>query len=101
MSQWSTQSLTEMSARYLPVGKGRPARKADNLTAICETTVYKTWEPLRLTPLWASTACYRINFTLVLLYYYNLSEIFANVLKVVAICKHVNVIKECFNLCIA
>jgi hypothetical protein len=32
----STQSLTEMSTRNLPGGKGRPARKADNLTSICE-----------------------------------------------------------------
>jgi hypothetical protein len=29
--------------------KGRPARKAENLTAICERTVYKMWEPRRLT----------------------------------------------------
>jgi hypothetical protein len=36
MSRVSTQPLTEMSTRNLPGGKGRPARKADNLTAICE-----------------------------------------------------------------
>jgi hypothetical protein len=35
----STQPLTEMSTRNLPGGKGRPARKADNLTAICEPIV--------------------------------------------------------------
>jgi hypothetical protein len=34
-----TQSLTEMSTKNLPGGKGRPARKADNLTAICEPIV--------------------------------------------------------------
>jgi hypothetical protein len=34
-----THSLTEMSTRDLPVGKGRLVRKADNLTAICELTV--------------------------------------------------------------
>jgi hypothetical protein len=34
--QGSTQPLTEMSTRNVPGGKGRPARKADNLTAICE-----------------------------------------------------------------
>jgi hypothetical protein len=34
-----TQPLTEMSTRDLPGGKGLPARKADNLTAICEPTV--------------------------------------------------------------
>jgi hypothetical protein len=59
----STQPLTEMSIRNVPGGKGRPARKADNLTAICEPTVYKMWEPRRLTALWASTACYRDSFT--------------------------------------
>jgi hypothetical protein len=39
MALGSTQPLTEMSTRNLPGGKGRPARKADNLTAICEPTV--------------------------------------------------------------
>jgi hypothetical protein len=34
-----TQPLTEMSTRNLPGGKGRPARGADNLTAICEPIV--------------------------------------------------------------
>jgi hypothetical protein len=32
----STQILTEMSTRNLLACKGRPARKADNLTVICE-----------------------------------------------------------------
>jgi hypothetical protein len=41
--------LTEMSTRSFPGGKGRPALKADNLTAICEPIVYKMWEPRRLT----------------------------------------------------
>jgi hypothetical protein len=35
----SIQPLTEMSTTYLPVGKGLPALKADNLTSICETIV--------------------------------------------------------------
>jgi hypothetical protein len=35
----STQPLTEMSTRNIPGSKGLPARKADNLTAICESTV--------------------------------------------------------------
>jgi hypothetical protein len=35
----STQPLREMSTRNLPGGKGRPARKADNFTAICEPNV--------------------------------------------------------------
>jgi hypothetical protein len=34
MALVSTQPLTEMSTMNLPGGKGRPARKADNLTAI-------------------------------------------------------------------
>jgi hypothetical protein len=34
-----TQPLTEMSASILPGDKGRPARKADILTAICEPFV--------------------------------------------------------------
>jgi hypothetical protein len=37
----STQPLTEMSTRNISGIEGRPARKADNLTAICEPTVYK------------------------------------------------------------
>jgi hypothetical protein len=39
MALVSTEPLTEMSTRNLPDGKGRPARNADNLTAICETIV--------------------------------------------------------------
>jgi hypothetical protein len=40
MALGSTQPLTGMSTRNLPEGgKGRPARKADNLTAICEPIV--------------------------------------------------------------
>jgi hypothetical protein len=35
MALGSTQSLTEMSTRNFPGGKGRPVRKADNLAAIC------------------------------------------------------------------
>jgi hypothetical protein len=35
----STQRLTEMSTRNLPEGKRRAARKAANLTAICEPIV--------------------------------------------------------------
>jgi hypothetical protein len=62
MALGSTQPLTQMSMRNFPVGKGRLARKADNLTAICEMTVYKMWEPRRLTTLWASTACHKDSF---------------------------------------
>jgi hypothetical protein len=35
MALGSTQPLTEMGTRNLPGGKGRPAREAGNLTAIC------------------------------------------------------------------
>jgi hypothetical protein len=39
MSLGSTQPLTEMSAKNLLEGKGRPARGADKITAICELIV--------------------------------------------------------------
>jgi hypothetical protein len=39
MAQGTTQPLKEMSTRDLPGGKGRPVRKADNFTAICEPIV--------------------------------------------------------------
>jgi hypothetical protein len=39
MALMATQSVTQMSTRDLPGGKGRRARKADNLTAICEPIV--------------------------------------------------------------
>jgi hypothetical protein len=35
----STQPLTEMNTRNLPGGKKRPARRADNRTAIYELSV--------------------------------------------------------------
>jgi hypothetical protein len=53
-----TQPLTEMSTRNLPGAKGRPVRKADNFTAICEPMgALMSHNPL------ASTACYRDSFT--------------------------------------
>jgi hypothetical protein len=39
MALGSTQSLTEMSTKNIVGGEGRPERKADNLTAICEPIV--------------------------------------------------------------
>jgi hypothetical protein len=57
-----TQPVTEMSIKNLPGCKGRPARKADNLTAICEQIFWKM-EPRRLTTPWAPAACYRDSFT--------------------------------------
>jgi hypothetical protein len=68
MALGSTQPVTEMSTRNVPGGKERSARKADNLTAICEPIVYKMWEPRRLTTLWAFTACYRDSFTCIFLF---------------------------------
>jgi hypothetical protein len=41
MALGSTQPVTEMSTRNLPGSKGRPARKTDNLTAICEPIVWR------------------------------------------------------------
>jgi hypothetical protein len=41
MALGSTQPLTEMSTRNLPGGRKRPARRADNLTAIFEATAYR------------------------------------------------------------
>jgi hypothetical protein len=39
MAMGLTQPLPEMSTKNLPGGKGRPARMADNLTAICEPII--------------------------------------------------------------
>jgi hypothetical protein len=64
MALGSTQPLAEINTRNLPVGKGWPVRTADNHTTICETTVWKMWEPRRLTILQASTVCYRDSFTI-------------------------------------
>jgi hypothetical protein len=42
MAPGSTQPLTEISTKNIPGGgKVQPAHKADNLTAICELTVYR------------------------------------------------------------
>jgi hypothetical protein len=64
----ATQPLTERSTRNLPGSKGRPARRADNLTAICEPIVQKMWESRHLTTLWAFAACYRDRFTFTSVY---------------------------------
>jgi hypothetical protein len=39
MALGSIQSLREMSTSNLPGSKGRPAGKAENLTAICEPII--------------------------------------------------------------
>jgi hypothetical protein len=67
MTLGSTQPVTEMSTRNLPEGKGLQARNADNLTAICEPIVYKIWEPRHLRTLWASTACYRDSYIIIII----------------------------------
>jgi hypothetical protein len=41
----------------------RPARKADKLTAICESIICKMWEPRCLTNLSTSKGRYRHSFT--------------------------------------
>jgi hypothetical protein len=46
MALWSTQPLTEMSTRNLRGGNVRQTPKADNLTAICEPTVYRKYVSL-------------------------------------------------------
>jgi hypothetical protein len=65
----STQPLTEMSIRNLPVVKELPVRKANKQTTVTESSVQKMWTPRRLTALWASTACCFVYFTL---FYFNL-----------------------------
>jgi hypothetical protein len=67
-----TQPLIEMNTRNFPLGMGvgeeaRPARKADNLTAICETIVLEMYDYRRFTTLWASMTCYRDSFTSLLI----------------------------------
>jgi hypothetical protein len=64
-----TQPLTETSTRNFPGGKGRWAHQADNLTAICKPTVYIMREPLCLTTLWDSMACYRDSFAFFFTFY--------------------------------
>jgi hypothetical protein len=49
--------------KILTGDKGQPARNADNLNSICETIVYKIWEPRILTTLWTYTARYRDRYT--------------------------------------
>jgi hypothetical protein len=53
-----TQPRSEMSTKGLIVGKGLPARKADNLTAICESIVCKSGSFIM--------ACYEKSFRFIL-----------------------------------
>jgi hypothetical protein len=54
------------------------ARKANNLTSICEPIIYKIREPRRLTTLWASTACYRDSFTFYLFFFKRTGHVVSN-----------------------
>jgi hypothetical protein len=56
----SNQLPTEMGNTNLPVGKGWPACKAENVKVICEPIVRNVREPQSLTTLWTSTAFYGI-----------------------------------------
>jgi hypothetical protein len=78
----------------------RPARKPDNLTAICEPIVKKMWEPRRLTTLWASTTCYSDSFTFTLLYMvqFLIAEKQLVIYIHSVILRRSNVCKECKNL---
>jgi hypothetical protein len=57
MALWSTQPLTEMGTRNFLAGAKRPARRAENLAAICEPNVCELWEYQPLTNVRATTAC--------------------------------------------
>jgi hypothetical protein len=57
----STQPLTEMSTRDLPGGKGKPAHKADNLTAICEPIAYRKCGSLDISQLTRLFICGSFN----------------------------------------
>jgi hypothetical protein len=60
MALRSTHPLTEMSTKNLPGGKEWSMLKAEDLTAMFEPIVQKTWHPRRLKTVWA---CYRDSFT--------------------------------------
>jgi hypothetical protein len=51
MALVSTQPLTEMKTRNILEGKRQAECKADSLALICELSIYKMWEPRRLTNL--------------------------------------------------
>jgi hypothetical protein len=49
--------------------RARPVRRAENLTAVCEPTVWNIWETQHLTNLQASTSCYADSFTFNVFYF--------------------------------
>jgi hypothetical protein len=58
----TTQPLIEMTVRCLPGDRGMLELKADNLTAVCELTLWKMWESRRLATQLASKGSYRDTF---------------------------------------
>jgi hypothetical protein len=60
---WGRFSLQQkwLPGIFLGVKGGSPARKAGNLTIICEPIVSIMWEPWHLAALWASSACYGVS----------------------------------------
>jgi hypothetical protein len=57
----STFPLTEMTTKNLSGGKKRTTHRTHNLAAICESNVWKMWEPLVIIK--ASAACTGITLT--------------------------------------
>jgi hypothetical protein len=55
--------LRETSTRWFLGAKRGRRVTLTNLTATCEPTLWKMWDPRLLTILWASMACYRDSFT--------------------------------------
>jgi hypothetical protein len=75
MTLGSTQLLTEMSTKNLPVGKGWQAHKADNLTTPV-SQLSKKFRILSVLTLWTSADCYRDSFTFLLYMYLYLANNF-------------------------
>jgi hypothetical protein len=57
MTLSSPQPLTRI-LRIVPKG-ARPARKANNLTTVCESMVCKVWDPVCRTTLSVSASSYK------------------------------------------
>jgi hypothetical protein len=62
MALGSTQPLTEMCARNLLEGAKGPRHVRLKISPPSVSALLKTWEPRRLTNLWASTVCYEDSF---------------------------------------
>jgi hypothetical protein len=61
-----TRPLTEMNTTSRKItflgSRVRPVCRADNLTSICEPTVWTMWDPQHLTTIHGSKACYGDSF---------------------------------------